>query len=259
MQISWQIERDEIDRLCSYVTKHAGKSLIQHRMKINVAGAVQDFSRVSFWRALVQCLLTTQQRSGSTSPVMRYVNKDPFPLEFNLCKAQLNLNQYASQSLSEFGGIRRLNIIGKELDVNLKWLEAGGWEGIETHTAALRACLRNAPNSADKAIEREAADFARQNLHGIGPKQARNLWQMLGLTRFEIPIDSRVVKWLNDYGFPVKLSASALSDPNYYNFIMDGIQELCTSANVFPCILDAVIFSENDDGEWPEMNSPNRN
>ena len=31
-----------------------------------------------------------------------------------------------------------------------------------------------------------------ERLAGFGPKQARNLLQGLGLTRYEIPIDSRI-------------------------------------------------------------------
>jgi hypothetical protein len=37
---------------------------------------------------------------------------------------------------------------------------------------------------------------------------------MVGLSRFEVPIDSRITKWLNDFGFPVKLAPSALPDGN---------------------------------------------
>jgi hypothetical protein len=33
---------------------------------------------------------------------------------------------------------------------------------------------------------------------GVGPTQARNLLQSLGLTWYEIPLDSRVVRWLRD-------------------------------------------------------------
>ena len=88
-------------------------------------------------------------------------------------------------------------------------------------------------------------------LKGFGPKQSRNLWQTLGLTRFEIPIDSRITKWFNRFGFPLKLSANALSDPNYYDFVMDGIQEVCDASSVYPCVLDAAIFADFDQ-EWPE-------
>jgi hypothetical protein len=83
-------------------------------------------------------------------------------------------------------------------------------------------------------LEREAADFIDNHFAGFGPKQSRNQLQSLGLTQHEIPIDSRITKWLNQFGFPVRLSASALADPNYYCFVMDGFQALCRACDVGP-------------------------
>jgi thermostable 8-oxoguanine DNA glycosylase len=87
---------------------------------------------------------------------------------------------------------------------------------------------------------------------GFGPKQARNFLQALGLTRYEIPIDSRVTDWLNRNGFPLELTAAALADRNYYLFILDAIQRLCEKAEIFPCLLDAAIFSAADSSEFTE-------
>ncbi len=100
-------------------------------------------------------------------------------------------------------------------------------------------------------IERESAEYINDHLKGFGPKQARNLLQSLGLTRYEIPVDSRIIKWLNEFGFPIKLSSTGLTDKNYYNFILDGLQQLCERSGVYPCVLDAAIFSSFDT-EWPE-------
>jgi len=65
----------------------------------------------------------------------------------------------------------------------------------------------------------------------------------LGLTRYEIPLDSKVVRWLNAEGFPSTLSAQALADPNYYEFVMDAVRVLCSQAGVLPCVCDAAVFS----------------
>jgi hypothetical protein len=46
---------------------------------------------------------------------------------------------------------------------------------------------------------------------------------------------------LNNFGFPVKISATALQDRNFYHFISDGIQLLCERANIYPCVLEAAI------------------
>ena len=102
-------------------------------------------------------------------------------------------------------------------------------------------------------IEKNVADYI-DTYQGFGPKQSRNFLQALGLTRFEIPIDSRVTEWLNRFGFPVRLSAAALADPHYYEFVSDGIQALCAKCGVFPCILDAAIFALKDGDAWTEAN-----
>jgi hypothetical protein len=70
---------------------------------------------------------------------------------------------------------------------------------------------------------------------------------LLGLTRYEVPIDSRITRWLNEFGFPVTLSADALSDRNYYRFVSEGIRELCDACHIYPCLLDAAIFSSYDE------------
>jgi hypothetical protein len=75
----------------------------------------------------------------------------------------------------------------------------------------------------------------------------------LGLTKYEIPIDSRITRWLNAFGFPFHLTAGALSDPHYYNLVSDGIQTMCKQSDVLPCVLDAAIFSSYDTG-WTKDN-----
>ena len=98
--------------------------------------------------------------------------------------------------------------------------------------------------------EREAAEYLAETFSGLGPKQSRNLLQYLGLTRYEIPIDSRVVKWLNNNGFPVRLNAAGLTDTAYYEFVLDAVQALCKAARVYPCIFDAAVFSSFDKAKW---------
>ena len=61
--------------------------------------------------------------------------------------------------------------------------------------------------------------------------------------KYEIPLDSRIIKWFNGFGFPIKLEARMLMSIDLYEFIEDTIQELCKRANVYPTILDACIFS----------------
>jgi thermostable 8-oxoguanine DNA glycosylase len=106
--------------------------------------------------------------------------------------------------------------------------------------------VRELNESQTHESEVEAADFIDDNLKGFGPKQARNLLQLLGLTKYEIPIDSRITEWLNDFGFPVRLSAVSLADRNYYVFVSEGFRKLCAASDLYPCMLDAAIFSSFD-------------
>lgn len=117
---------------------------------------------------------------------------------------------------------------------------------IKTNWQLLNEIKRELSGKTNIAVERKVAEKVQGSLKGFGPKQSRNLLQHLGLTVYEIPIDSRVVKRLNEFGFPAPLSASALQDNGYYNFVSDGIQQLCKRAKIKPCLLDAVLFSSSD-------------
>lgn len=250
MKLFWQIEGNDIVKFKAFYDQHKDKSFVKNRIHKNVNKNIPDFTRDEFWKAMVSCLLTTQQRSGPESRVTTFISKKPFPLSYPDCKTS-GASEYVHKTITDFGGIRRGNTIGQEAEKNLKWLETTGWIRIEEMYEGLM-------NNDNKEVEREWVEFIiardknnKKIFSGFGPKQSRNLLQMLGLTKYEIPVDSRIIKWLNIFGFPLKLSSGALADSNYYNFILDGFQELCKHTDIYPCLMDAAIFSSNDK-EWPK-------
>ena len=164
-------------------------------------------------------------------------------LSYDICLNKQDLESFSLETLSDFGGIRRTNNIAREIKVNLSRLEKGLWTDLLTR-------LKQLDKTPSSALENETADYIDIHLQGFGPKQSRNFLQWLGLTRYEIPIDSRITKWLNKFGFPVVLSAGALGDKNYYQFVSDGIQQLCSASDIYPCILDAAIFASFDEDSW---------
>jgi hypothetical protein len=94
---------------------------------------------------------------------------------------------------------------------------------------------------------------SRRPWEGFGPKQARNVLQALGLTRYEIPIDSGITEWLNNkLRFPFEVSAASLGDKHYYRLVSDAICQLCESCGELPCVLDAAIFASRDRVPWRE-------
>lgn len=94
-----------------------------------------------------------------------------------------------------------------------------------------------------RKTERAVANYIEDTFKGFGPKQSRNLLQMLGLTQYEIPIDSRLSTWLNPCLSPVALTSPLLGDRAFYEFVQAGIQELCRQAGTVPCLFDASVFA----------------
>lgn len=245
MKINWIIEEKDIRHIKEFVDSQSNRSFVKDRISKNVDGPVPNFNRDIFWKEMISCLLTTQQRSSRESPVTRFIYTDPFPLNLNKCMEQTNLKGFVEDTITT-RGLWRAKRIGDEVLCNLEWLKNGGWLEIETIAKALIVNRSQIPRFDSRTIEREVAKIAIDKLKGFGPKQSRNLWQSLGYTRYEIPLDSRLTKWFNKNGFPIRLSAGALSDENYYKFVMDGIQDACKASDVYPCVLDAAIFTSYD-------------
>lgn len=239
MKIEWRIEPEDTAKVLEFYEQYQTDPLVTKRMNKNLSDNRQLPSKEEFWHHMVSCLLTTQQRSGPSSPVSKFIESEPFPLSLSECASRKYLAPFTRKIISQFGGLRRSNKIADELKVNLRYLRVDGWG--ETFDK-----LRLLQSHASRIEEREVAEFIDLKFKGFGPKQSRNLLQWLGLTRFEIPIDSRITKWLNEFGFPVALSSVALQDAHYYNFVSDGFQTLCAACEIMPCLLDAAIFVSFD-------------
>jgi hypothetical protein len=247
MKIIWHIDAEDVAKVTAFVEQHQNNPLVKDRIVSNLRQNKPSVSKEDFWYVMVGCLLTTQQRSGPNSSIARFLRTKPFPLGYAVCLHQDKIDAYTKQTLANFGGLRRSTIIGEEVAANLQFLEHEGWSQTFKHLKCVRV-------NSQPETERRAADFIDQHFKGFGPKQSRNLLQWLGLSRFETPIDSRITKWLNRFGFPVKLTANALGDANYYTFVSEGLQRLAEACGLMPCVLDAAIFASFDGDGWTEEN-----
>lgn len=207
MKLLWEIEENDIKRIRSFFQKHEDNNFVRRRLKRNVNKELPEFTNNIFWEAMVSCLLTTQQRSGPESAVTRFISSKPFPLSYEICRQENDLKSFAESTITKFGGIRRGTTLAEEISSNYYWLNQAGWRFVNTLISQLK-------DRETEDAEVEAAEKIAEKLKGFGPKQSRNLLQALGLTKYEIPIDSRIYKWMNDFGFPLQLSATALSDHN---------------------------------------------
>lgn len=247
MKIVWEIEEADVGKVKAFYRRQRENPFVKNRIRCNLGPERPRVTISTFWKQLVGCLLTTQQRSGPGNPVHRFTRSRPFPLLYQDCSGADDLAEHALGVFKRFGGIRRTSKISEELAANMNYLKGGGWEATRDHLEKVRT-------TGTAVAERNAARFLAKHFIGLGPKQSRNLLQCLGLSRHEIPIDSRITRWLNEFGFPLRLSANALSDPNYYDLVSEGFQRLCKACGIVPCVLDAAIFASYDGDAWNEEN-----
>lgn len=241
MILTWKIEDQDIEKVRSFYAKWADDPFVRLRQSRNVDSPRPTITKERTWMALVGCLLSTQQRSGPGSAVKRFLDTDPFPLNYDVCSGKSDLEGFARETLTSFGGIRRPPTIALQISANYKVLHDGLWY-------QLLSRVQEIIESDNPMLERKAAHLLAKHLHGIGPKQSRNLLQWIGASKYEIPVDSRITKWLNMYVLKYHLSANLLADHTYYDMVSDGVQSLCRRADLYPCMFDAAIFTSFDQG-----------
>lgn len=245
MNFNWEIEDGDIAKVQALLDTQRDDPFVRSRIERNLADKKALPTKEQVWWSFVACRVTSQQRSGPTSPVSRLLSVLPFPLDHDKVASQTDRQSFIEATIKANGGIRFSTAIALDLATNLERLEVSEWQVLMDHLDGLR-------HQHDAALEREVADYLAATFRGLGPKQSRNLIQSLGLALYEIPIDSRITKWLNGFGFPVRLTSGALGDRAYYEFVSDGVQALARACNVYPCVLDAAIFSSFDKGGWTE-------
>ncbi|MDO9324010.1 MAG: hypothetical protein Q7T80_03535 [Methanoregula sp.] len=211
---------------------------------------------------MFDCLLSTRQKSGPNSPIAIFQNQKPYPLTYEICVQQSDVEDFIRNQIGTNPSIQYKNKIANFATHNLKWLETdGGWEKLDRWLLPLKEQRKTKPHLSHKSFEREVANNFNFYFKGIGPKQSRNYLQLLGLTRYEIPIDSRFVNWIIANQFPLYLDGlhigslerniinTRLSTPFWYDSILDKLQELSSKCNILPVELDGCVFASFDK-EW---------
>lgn len=235
MNINIEIEKSDIDRVLRLVVETKNHPIVIERINRNINSIEKPIDKERFWKGVLVGLFTSVQKSGAESAVYKFLNLYPHPLSVENCLSSKNVADYVLEECRNFGGIRRYNKIAEQIKFNLDFLQSTDWKILNDINLRL-------PTDNYKIEEEIARELI--SLKGIGPKQSRNIIQNLGLTRFEIPIDSRLMKWINsEIKFPIKLTSTAFQDENYYCFVLHAIRKLSKEAGLYPCELDAMIFS----------------
>lgn len=250
MKFQWHIEQKDIQLVQKIVAEQRNRDFFIRRLERNVTGPLPQLGRNEIWRQQMMCLLTSQQRSGPGSPICSFLTSKPFRLQLKRCQEAKDVKRFVNSALLRFGGVRFTEKVASHAASNFQKLEEGGWTSLLEWLDKLKAQRLQSPNPLHYRLERQSASYMTE-YHGFGPKQSRNFWQALGLTRYEFVLDSRIIRWLKKSEFPIPLSSSALGDEQYYAFLSDILRELCLQAGVLPCLLDAAVFASYDQQEWP--------
>lgn len=236
-----------LDHISEVIERHRECNLVKERIRRNADRNLPEMSMDHAWNVLVACLLTTQQRSGPSSPVSKLLSESPFPLGLSSCTGNNELIEYAQSVLQERKGVRFTTKIPKQLGENIGLFCGPGTPIMQSH-------IEYAMAASSIVDERRVANRLSADVVGFGPKQARNFLQILGLSRWVVPLDSRFVKWLKECGYAKEAFPEVLADRKRYESIEDDVAEACEATGVLACVLDAAVFASFDDEEWtPEM------
>jgi hypothetical protein len=254
MKLTMEFDSGEIEKVKSIVEHklNTGRRFVVNRHMKNVDWSPLVVTDDDIWTAHIMCLLTTQQRSGPGSPVNNLLDMTPFPLSLAACHQMNDVSYSVLQILNDVGGIRRTNKIATAMQSNLALLDNGEWAQLRHWRDVLLQQRTASPQPEHRAAEEQAARYMNQ-FREFGPKQARNFWQSLGLTRYVFVLDSRIIRWLRrELAFETGLlTPDGLGDEKYYEFVSNLLFELCSRAAVLPCLFDAAIFDSFDEAtEW---------
>jgi hypothetical protein len=235
VKVDLVISPDDERRYAEFVNHNLARKVVLERISRNIRHENIDLSRENIWHKVVGCLITTQQRSGPESRVSKFLKGSPSILSL---ASLVDLAQVGTRARDDFStaGLRRANTLAVQVQSAAQFFT-------ESAFADLQRRLNEMSMETSVDRERSAARFIQEQLVGFGPKQSRNLIQWLGVSQFEIPLDSRMMKVLKRLEFPIPLSSTALADEEYYCFVEDALHAILTRIEVKPCIFDACAFA----------------
>ncbi|MGP1532134.1 MAG: hypothetical protein ACTTI5_08125 [Treponema sp.] len=234
MKSVWIIDDDVFNKIKKIVDENINSEIAKERMNKNINKIGIDISKNNVWKVLIGCEITTQQKSGKWSVTDKFLNSNSKLLDFDYCKKQ-DIS-FISKEL-QTAGLRRYEKISEWLIQIIQEWESGEWD-------ILLDKLSSINKNHTKDDEKEVISYLMSGKYkGLGLKQSRNFLQWLGLSEYEIPIDSRARKVLKDCGCNFVPGVSALQDKVTYEYLEKGMQLVSERLNIKPCILDACFFA----------------
>lgn len=235
MKFVWDVSKSDIDKVTDFVKKHRNPD-IDNLLSRNINHVNVAIDKDSLLKTMLICLLSADTNSNPQHTIDAVLSKKPFLLSYKYVFSVQNIETLFQKAFEASGITKYLNKVPAYFSRNFYFLEGTDWELEQEINNSIKHELTNLE-------ERELADKVDQGFKGFGSKEARKFLLLLGITRYEIPIDHQLTKWLVDFEFPVKFSRTALQDKSFYHFVLDGIRILCDKAGIYPCVLYFSILS----------------
>jgi thermostable 8-oxoguanine DNA glycosylase len=235
MKFIWEVSESDISKVTDFVNKHKSP-YVENIVNRNINQKDIVIDKDSLLRTMLMCLLSSDTDLYPEAKVDTMLSKKPFLLTYQYLFKVSNIEYALKEILMKYGITKYINKVPKYFSNNFDFLEESEWD-LE------KEINRSLNHAMTKYEERELADRVDQGFKGFGSKEARSFLLLLGVTKYEIPIDYQLINWLANFDFPIKFSKTALQDKLFYHFVSDGIQLLCEKARIFPCVLYASILS----------------
>jgi thermostable 8-oxoguanine DNA glycosylase len=241
MELIWKLSDSDISRIRDFVKKHMNPYVEKVKNK-NIDHVDRVIDRDSLLKAMLICLMSSETDSYPESKMEQIFNKKPFLLSCQYLFKVSNIELAFQETFKATGVTKYLKKVPRYFSTNFESLVETNWD-LESEIN------RSLGNELTKYDERKLADMVDRSFKGFGSKEARSFLLALGVTKYEIPIDYNLIKWLKNFDFPIKFSKIALQDILFYHFVSDGIQKLCEISEIYPCVLYASIISSYEIAE----------
>jgi thermostable 8-oxoguanine DNA glycosylase len=229
MELIWKLSDSDINKVRDYVNTNKNQN-VERIINRNINHIDRIIDKDSLLRTMLICLLSSETDSYPENKIEQMLIKRPSLLNYQYLFKVRNIEFLLQQVFQTFGITKYVNKVPKYFSTNFEFLEESDW--------ILESDLnRSLEQELTKFDERRLADMVDKSFKGFGSKEARCFLLALGVTKYEIPIDFKLIKWLENFCFPIKFSKTALQDVLFYHFVSDGIQKLCEISEIYPCIL----------------------
>lgn len=198
-----------------------------------------DLTPSKLWLIQVIAIMAVQQKSSINGKFEDLAKKN-FRYGPSLSHTKsLDLEERTKYFEGKFDTKRLMNKKSKGFAKNIEYFRKNG-HGLVNKIKELQR-LATSKKITDKQelldLEREVA-CQLDILKEVGPKTARNILQMLGLTHYVVPIDSRLSKLAGDFGITI----GGLGEEEDYVDTEDQFIQLAESVSICPSELDGYLF-----------------